>query len=589
MQQSRKTLGQGLLAAFAITICNTPLSAGSPPGTGAVLDPDVYGELPRTAPLTRGNYRGLPPRHSLEHFTPTPGDQGAQSSCVGWAVAYAARTIAEARVHELTPQQRVDGHVFSPAYVYNQIVEGGCEQGSLIYEALELLESHGVPLLRDFPYDERTCSQPIQPQHHELAANYRVDGWRALSAPDARAIHVPVRRALAQNRPVVIGMLVPDSFMDSATIRANRGLWEPDADDIQELMFEPYLLYGHAMTVVGYDDERFGGAFRIINSWGPDWGDGGYAWVTYEDFALFVREAYEVIPREPTPAAQPNAGGTLRFVHLDGSPMTATHQAGMTWRMDQPYPSGTRFRTELESSHDGHVYVIGGDISGQFVELFPRFRQTSALLARNETLVMPGPTEDFYTRMDDTIGTDFYVLLFSRGRLDISALLNDINSTPGWIEERLVGVLGERLAQPDGLTPSTSNIGVEAYLPEGAVLPIVVEIEHVAATTVQHDQQPPRIVLHSPTADVFEELAQGQQIYRIPARQFTIRGTAQDTSPIRSLQVVNSTENRFSSRGPFEATVELPAGATEGTFDISATDTHGNTATHTIRVVLDDQ
>ena len=41
------------------------------------------------------------------------------------------------------------------------------------------------------------------------------------------------------------------------------------------------------MTIVGYDDTVNGGSFRIVNSWGTDWGDNGYAWIRYSDFKKF--------------------------------------------------------------------------------------------------------------------------------------------------------------------------------------------------------------------------------------------------------------------------------------------------------------
>ena len=33
---------------------------------------------------------------------------------------------------------------------------------------------------------------------------------------------------------------------------------------------------GHAMVVVGYDDDKYGGAFEILNSWGTYWGNKGF-------------------------------------------------------------------------------------------------------------------------------------------------------------------------------------------------------------------------------------------------------------------------------------------------------------------------
>ena len=51
---------------------------------------------------------------------------------------------------------------------------------------------------------------------------------------------------------------------------------------------------GHALCVIGYDDTKYGGSFRIVNSWGTDYGDRGFMWVKYNDFAEFVSEIYAV-------------------------------------------------------------------------------------------------------------------------------------------------------------------------------------------------------------------------------------------------------------------------------------------------------
>lgn len=50
---------------------------------------------------------------------------------------------------------------------------------------------------------------------------------------------------------------------------------------------------GHAYNIVGYDDNyeyttpqgvKLVGAFKILNSWGKEWGDKGFAWVMYDAF-----------------------------------------------------------------------------------------------------------------------------------------------------------------------------------------------------------------------------------------------------------------------------------------------------------------
>jgi hypothetical protein len=41
---------------------------------------------------------------------------------------------------------------------------------------------------------------------------------------------------------------------------------------------------GHAMCIVGYDDNKFGGSFELLNSYSYQFGDEGYVWISYEDF-----------------------------------------------------------------------------------------------------------------------------------------------------------------------------------------------------------------------------------------------------------------------------------------------------------------
>lgn len=50
---------------------------------------------------------------------------------------------------------------------------------------------------------------------------------------------------------------------------------------------------GHAITAEGYDDSR--GCLRLANSWGPSWGDKGYAWLPYKYFEADLCSDYWVL------------------------------------------------------------------------------------------------------------------------------------------------------------------------------------------------------------------------------------------------------------------------------------------------------
>ena len=46
------------------------------------------------------------------------------------------------------------------------------------------------------------------------------------------------------------------------------------------------------MCIIGYDNYKYGGAFRVVNSWGKQYGDNGFLWIRYNDFKKYVREVY---------------------------------------------------------------------------------------------------------------------------------------------------------------------------------------------------------------------------------------------------------------------------------------------------------
>ncbi|MBK6947955.1 MAG: hypothetical protein IPH16_07775 [Haliscomenobacter sp.] len=91
---------------------------------GASLSEERFDKAQVFEPLAYGvsGMNSLPRRMSLQQYAPTPLHQGGQGSCVGWASAYAARTILESRASGKNPNEVA----FSPAYLYNQIHLENC-------------------------------------------------------------------------------------------------------------------------------------------------------------------------------------------------------------------------------------------------------------------------------------------------------------------------------------------------------------------------------------------------------------------------------------------------------------------------------
>jgi outer membrane protein OmpA-like peptidoglycan-associated protein len=238
-------------------------------------DPAVMEQLPQT-PTFRPF---LPERVDLSPDFPPPGDQGKTQTCVGWSTGYALRSYLE---RKRTGVNLADpGNRFSPYFVYTQIAEN-CNSGARISDALAVQGQIGALPIRD--YTTMNCNQPPGPADKARAGGYRIGEFRRVR-PDRID---DVKGELARGRPVPFGMMVTQEFMRL------RG------DDIYDLP-PRNAKGGHAMVLVGYDDARQ--AFKLINSWGPKWGDRGYGWVSYRAFAAATHSAFTVDGAPATPVA----------------------------------------------------------------------------------------------------------------------------------------------------------------------------------------------------------------------------------------------------------------------------------------------
>ena len=78
-------------------------------------------------------------------------------------------------------------------------------------------------------------------------------------------------------------MAIRENFKD---LRKDDAFWNPESGD-------KTASGGHAMVVVGYDDEKE--AFEIMNSWSTQWGNDGFFWVKYKDFGKQCIYGYQLL------------------------------------------------------------------------------------------------------------------------------------------------------------------------------------------------------------------------------------------------------------------------------------------------------
>ena len=306
----------------------------------------------------------LPEAISLLRFAPIRGDQGKQGSCVAWSSAYAAQTILFAAATHEDPNKLA----FSPSYLYNQIKLDNC-QGSYIQRAMETMRMNGGIPISTYPYNDQDCEREPGSSDVRNGRVNQIHGFTRLTNDNEDINIRAIKEHLAKDVPVVIGMLVGESFMQNMM---GQELWEPSGMDASKMG-----MGGHAMCVIGYDDRKFGGAFQIMNSWTPDWGVNGIAWIRYNDFRDYVREAYglDPIPKSADVANIP-LECTVGLVNNDTKGYLQLRAVKDNYfETVSPITSGTRFKMEIKNETECYIYIFGQETDGSSYVLFPYLKK----------------------------------------------------------------------------------------------------------------------------------------------------------------------------------------------------------------------
>ncbi len=384
---------------------------------GANLDQQRYDKAEVFEPLAAGKWNNTPRSVSLLKYAPTRGQQGRQGSCVGWASAYGARTILQARATGQNP----DAIRFSPAYLYNQIALSGC-QGAYMLDAMKTMKSNGGVPFDQFRYDDRDCSNEPGSALINMGRQFQIKGYNRLTVggntytPDIDGI----RQNLAQGAPVVIGMQVGGTFMSRMM---GKKVWHPTSSDRTMRGFS-----GHAMCVIGYDDDLEGGAFQIMNSWGERWGQKGIGWVKYGDFQDYVKEAYGLYPMGSADQInQDKLAVEFGLLDLKSEQTIPLEQAGdILFRSTRPINKGDKFKVLVANTIECYVYVFGQETDGSSYVLFPYTEKHSAYCGITGTRLFP---RDYSMKADELGTTDYMAIVVSKKALDFNALNANINNS----------------------------------------------------------------------------------------------------------------------------------------------------------------
>ncbi len=498
----RFTMARFLLALVLLLALRATLTAQEDPGTGLIFDLPSYRGTPYKATFTAENYANLPPRASLEQYCPTPGDQGKYGTCVAFAVAYHMRTVLHGVQYGITDKARLNAAVFSPTFIYEQIKspdDTTCQKGSNPIRALEFMKTGGAARIASVPY---ACGGAVGSRALLEAIDYTITDFQVLFMPDVKDRDTrvnAVRKALAEGYPVVHCFTVVKSFYKAPRV------WRSQPSD-----GGAEGQHGrHAMLIVGYDDTLEGGCFRVLNSWGPKWADGGFVWIPYNEFAKYSLGAIQAYGPRPAPGVKPPAGGgdtpktiahlkgRLQFRQRDATPMeahrvlsrnltvvddsvsapAAAAENAVAYKMNEAYASGTRFRFFVTTNTEAYLYAFATDLSGKVNRILPFEDGMSPLVGPDSTIAFPSETK--VVRMDENKGTDYLLVLYTDRPLNAAQLHEKLNAGRGALSSRLRDALGSRVIDPAAVKYAANEIAFEVDQPApGAVVPLMVEITH---------------------------------------------------------------------------------------------------------------
>ncbi|MBC8175727.1 MAG: DUF1565 domain-containing protein, partial [Candidatus Marinimicrobia bacterium] len=206
----------------------------------------------------------------LSENLPPIRSQGGQGSCVAWATGYYYKTYQEWQEHNW--DVTTEDHQFSPAFIYNHI-NGGQDAGSYVSDAFKALLDLGCATWFDMPYTDENYTNLPDEETYFNAINYRCEDVFYINMfEDLES----VKNHLLDSNLVVFCINIYEHFYD---------IGDHNYTYCVNTFYGDYV-GGHCVTICGFDDDRptedGPGAFKIVNSWGPDWGDNGYFWMSYE-------------------------------------------------------------------------------------------------------------------------------------------------------------------------------------------------------------------------------------------------------------------------------------------------------------------
>ena len=254
---------------------------------------------------------------SLNNSFPPIQNQGSSNSCGGWAFGYYQATNNIANVRGYNAKTTANGndptkYQMSPIWLYNLINGGSASNGTYDFDNLSVLSNYGGLSIYDWTQ---------KGANNYLSWNPGADIWeKALENKFADSEYITLVNYDYNNnlepgfntgnferlKTILIDGYVVSFHTQMRNINNNAVNWytrtrkNPTTgatinENVCYYVEEVGDIYGHFVTLVGYDDNIWVdvnnngvvntgelGAFKIANSWGTGFSNSGYIWLSYD-------------------------------------------------------------------------------------------------------------------------------------------------------------------------------------------------------------------------------------------------------------------------------------------------------------------
>jgi hypothetical protein len=213
----------------------------------------------------------LPAEISYRSMMTAIRNQGQEGACTGFAATYLKEY-----------QEKMDYGQFialSPRFAYEESKRiSGSKEGSTMKATAQALINKGICEDSYWPY------MPLGTYPAKVGAYQNAERFKVQAKYTRITKESQLKAALVQYGPILTGVTVSKNWY-----RQKNG-HIPNPTFMEKMQG---VLGGHAITVVGYSDKTQ--EYCFINSWGADWGDKGFGYITYAHMKSILMDAYALI------------------------------------------------------------------------------------------------------------------------------------------------------------------------------------------------------------------------------------------------------------------------------------------------------